>query len=92
MEFLNGIFCRGFRLSGHKRESFQTWVFVWFFTRIFPFYKMLFTNRLEFLKPEKSMVFFKKPPVEGTVNGMEQKGGVFVKSVSQEFHLRILLL
>jgi hypothetical protein len=35
-------------VSGHKLESSQTRVFVSFFTLIFPFYKMLFTNRLEF--------------------------------------------
>ena len=37
------------QVSEHKFESSQTWVFVWFSTLIFPFYKMLFMNRLEFL-------------------------------------------
>jgi len=56
-------------VSGHKLKSCQTRVFVWFSTLIFPFYKMLFMNRLEFscfadflygsLKPEKNMLFFK---------------------------------
>jgi len=41
MEFLNGI-------SGHKPESCETLVFVRFSTLIFPFYKMLFRNKLEF--------------------------------------------
>jgi hypothetical protein len=41
MEFLNDI------VSGHKLES-QTRVFVWFSNLIFPFYKILFRNRLEF--------------------------------------------
>jgi hypothetical protein len=73
-------------VSGHKLESSQTRVFVWFSTLIFSFYKMLFMNRIElscfadfskgFLKPEKSMGFFKMP-VEGTVNSMEQKTLVF---------------
>ncbi len=36
-------------VSGHKLESTQTWVYIWFSTLIFPFYKMLFMNRLEFL-------------------------------------------
>ncbi len=35
-------------ISGHKLEFSQTRVFVCFFTLIFPFNKMLFTNRLEF--------------------------------------------
>jgi hypothetical protein len=33
--------------SAHNLESSQTRVFVWFSTLIFPFYKMLFMNRLE---------------------------------------------
>ncbi len=55
-------------------------------------------NRLKFssfadifvfsLKPEKSMVFFKNPPLEGTVNSMEQKTRVFCQIDVQEFHLR----
>ncbi len=35
-------------VSGHKLESSQTLVFVWLFTLIFPFFKTLFMNRLEF--------------------------------------------
>ncbi len=56
-------------VSGHQLESSQTLVIVWFSTLIFPFYNILFKNRLEFsgfadffvkfLKPEKSKVFFK---------------------------------
>jgi hypothetical protein len=48
MEFLNGIFI--VEVSGHKLESLsQTQVFVFFsYTLIFPFYKLLFKNRLEF--------------------------------------------
>jgi hypothetical protein len=45
MELLNGIFIE---VSGHKLESSQTRVFVWFSTLIFTFYKVLFMNRLEF--------------------------------------------
>ncbi len=37
-----------FEVSGHKLESSETQVFAWFSTIIFPFFKMLFTNRLEF--------------------------------------------
>jgi hypothetical protein len=33
----------------HRLESSQTQVFVWFSTLIFPFYKMIFMNRLDFL-------------------------------------------
>ncbi len=61
--------------------SSQTWVFVWFSTPIFPFYIMLFMNRLQFycfadflngfLKPAKSMFFF-NPPSEGTLNSMHE--------------------
>jgi hypothetical protein len=36
------------QVSGHKLESSQTQVFIWFYTLIFPFYKMLFMNGLEF--------------------------------------------
>jgi hypothetical protein len=54
MEFLNS------KVSGHKLEYCQTRVFVWFSTLIFPIYKMLFINSLDFsladffvfLKPE----------------------------------------
>ncbi len=44
------IFRRAFlvEVSGHKLESSQTRLFVWFSTLIFPFYKMLFMNRLKF--------------------------------------------
>ncbi len=45
MEFLNAFLVE---ISGHKLDSSQTQVFVWFSTHIFPFYKMLFMNRLEF--------------------------------------------
>ncbi len=41
MEFLVEV-------SRHKLESSQAQVFVWFSTPIFPFYKVLFMNRLEF--------------------------------------------
>ncbi len=71
MEFLNGIIVQ---VAGHKLEYSQTLVFVWYSTLIFPFYKMLFMNRLEFscfpdfLKDLKSRVefsFLENPPVEG---------------------------
>ncbi len=45
MEFLNGFLVE---VSGHKLESSQTRVFVWFSNLIFPFFKMLFMNILEF--------------------------------------------
>jgi hypothetical protein len=35
-------------VSGHKHDSSQTRVFVWFSALIFPFYIMLFMKRLEF--------------------------------------------
>ncbi len=35
-------------VSGNKLESSQTGVCVWFCTLIFPFYKMLLMNRIEF--------------------------------------------
>ncbi len=44
MEFLNGIFTM---VSRHNLKSSQTRVFVWLSTLIFPFYNMLFTNRVE---------------------------------------------
>ncbi len=57
------------RFLGLNFESSQARVFVWFFTFIFLFYKMLFMNRLKFscsriflfgvFKPEKSMIFCK---------------------------------
>jgi hypothetical protein len=58
-----------------------------FSTLIFPFYKMLFMNRLEFscfadffvciFKTRVEYGFLKNPPVEGTVNSIEQKTRVF---------------
>ncbi len=47
MEFLNNIVL--VEVSGHKLESSQTRIFVWFCTLIFLFYKMLFMNKLSFL-------------------------------------------
>ncbi len=44
MEFLSGIL----EVSWHKLESSHIQVFVWFSALVFPFYKMLFMNRLEF--------------------------------------------
>jgi hypothetical protein len=43
MELLNSIFSQGF-----INLSSQTQVFVWFSTFVFPFFKMLYMNRLEF--------------------------------------------
>ncbi len=84
-------------VSGHKLKSSHTWVFVWFSTLIFPFYKRLFMNRLEsscfadFLY--QSRVWFSVKSVrrtgEGTVHSMEQKTRVFCQIDDQEFHLRI---
>ncbi len=36
------------KVSGHKLKSYQTRVFVWFSTLIFPFHNILFMNRLQF--------------------------------------------
>jgi hypothetical protein len=59
-------------------------------------------NRLEFscladffvriFKTIEEIVFFSNPPVEGTVNSMEEKTRVFCKIDVQEFHLSILLM
>ncbi len=43
-------------VSGHELVSSPTRVFVWFSSLIFPFYKMLVTNRLKFFV---SQIFFK---------------------------------
>ncbi len=45
VECLNGILVE---VSGHINSNSQTRDFVWFSTLIFPFYKMLLMNRLEF--------------------------------------------
>jgi hypothetical protein len=45
MKFLNGIFSQGF---GHKLESSQTRVFVWFSTFFLAIYKVLYMNRGQF--------------------------------------------
>ncbi len=57
-----------FEVSGHKLESSQIQVFVWFSTQIFLFYRIIFMKRLEFscfmdflvrnVKPKKNMVLF----------------------------------
>jgi hypothetical protein len=81
MEFLNGFLVE---VSGHKLESSQIRVFVCFSNLIFPFYKMLFMNILEFFlvsrifckdfkRVSEEYGFLKNPPVEKTVNSMEQK-------------------
>ncbi len=46
MDFLNAATL--VEVSGHKLESSQTRVSVWFSTPIFPFYDILFMNRLSF--------------------------------------------
>ncbi len=62
-KFLNGSFSRGF-------SSLLRLVFVWLATLIFPFYKMLFMNRLEFsffvriLKTREEYGFLENPPVD----------------------------
>ena len=58
-----------------KLKPSQTGIFVWFSIPLFPFYSVLFINRLEFfcfvafflLKSEESTVSCENPPVEGTV-------------------------
>ncbi len=73
-------------VSGHKLESSQSWVFVWFSTLIFLFYKMLVMNRLDFscFAGLFVKIFFRNeygyllyPSVKGTVISMEQKTRVF---------------
>jgi hypothetical protein len=71
-----------------------TGVLAWFPT-LFCFYKMLFTNRLEFscfadyfvctvlLKPQKSMVFFKNPPVLKLWIAWSKRLKSFVKFMSK---------
>ncbi len=66
------------KISGRKLESSETRVFVRFPTLIFPFYKMLFMNRLEFscfpdffvwnFITREEYGFLLKSLVEGTVN------------------------
>jgi hypothetical protein len=75
-------------VSGHKIESSQTRVFVWFSTQVFLFYKMLFMNSSSFFvrgfsvwsfKTRVEYNFMENPPVGETVNSMEQKTRAFVK-------------
>ncbi len=86
-------------VSEHKLKSSHTWVFVWFSYLTFPFYKILFMNRYDFLffadflwgflKPEKSMVFFKREWSKWlepfakliTKNSISGYGGHFLKRV-----------
>jgi hypothetical protein len=46
-------------VSGHKLESSQARVFVWFSGLIFPFYKMQFMNRLQFSCQSRVEFFLK---------------------------------
>ncbi len=85
-------------VSGHKLESSQTRVFY----PHFPFYKILFMNRLEFpcftdffvciFKTRAEYGFLQNPPEEGTENSIEQKTRVFCQIDVQEFHFRTHLL
>ncbi len=87
-------------VSGHKLESSQIRVFVWFSTLIFPFYKMLFMNRLEFscftdffvkiFKTWEEYGFLQNRPEEGTVKRVEQNTWVFCYTYVQEFHLWLI--
>ncbi len=73
-------------VSGRKLELLTRVLFL-VFTLTFPYYKMLFMNRLKFscfadffvckFKTRVEYGFFKNPPVEGTVNSIEQKTRVF---------------
>ncbi len=85
MEFLNGIFVK---VSGHQLESSQTQDFVLIF---YPYFSLLqkaiheqtqvFLFRGFFVRIIKTRVessFPSNPPVEGTVNIMEQKTRVFL--------------
>ncbi len=75
------------KVSGHKLESSHTRIFVWFSTLIFPFYIMLFMNRLELscfaglfariIKTRDVYGFLSNQSVEGTVYSMQQKTRVF---------------
>jgi hypothetical protein len=80
--YRDGILERQFcsRSFWAETRAFSDKVSVWFSTIIFPFYKMLFMNRLE----------FSLNPQEGTVNSMEQKTRVFCSIDVQEFHLGTL--
>ncbi len=90
MEFLNGVLLE---VSRHKLKSSQTRVFVFFSILIFHFYKMLFTNRLEFscfadflyvfIKADKSLVFFKNPPVESLWKAWSKRLESFFKLMSK---------
>ncbi len=66
MEFLNGIFCRGFWA---KTRVFSDSRYCLVFYPHFSVLKMIFMNRPEFLKgflkPEKSLVFFKSASSDG---------------------------
>jgi hypothetical protein len=80
------------KVSGHKLESSQTRVFVWFSTLIFPFYKMLFTNRLKFTCFPGFFLFMFKTRVESasrkTVNTKYFR--VFCQIDVQELYLRLI--
>ncbi len=67
-------------VSGCNHESYQTEVLVWFSTHIFPFYKMRFTNRLEFsCFADFLFVCILKPPVEGLCIAWSKRLGSFIK-------------
>ncbi len=84
-------------VSGHKLKSSHT-RFVWFSTPIFRSTKFYFRIDTSFscfadffvriFKTREEYGFLLNPPVEGTVNSMEQKTLVFCKLDVQEFHLR----
>ncbi len=87
-------FSRGF---GHKLESSQTWVFVWFSTRIFPSYKMLFMKRRKFfcfpdffvsnLKPREENGFLLKSASRSHCKYHGTKTRFFCQTYAQGFHL-----
>jgi hypothetical protein len=115
MEFLYGIFSRGFWASTRVFSdssfylvfylifTFYKMLFMktrvsWFSIIILLFHKMLFMYRLEFscfavffvriFKTREEYGFLYSPPVERTVNNIEQKTRVFCQNDAQEFHLR----
>jgi hypothetical protein len=94
MEFWNGIF---FEVSWHKLESSQTRVLsdsslCLVFYPHFPFYKIVFMNRPEFscfsdfckgFKTREEYGFLENPPVELTVNSMDQRFKSLVNLISK---------
>ncbi len=76
MEFLNSILVE---VSGHKLESSNDSGFVWFSILNFPFYNIIFLNRLEYFVKFSGFCLVFYPKFSILQNNIHKKTRIFFK-------------